>query len=140
MRVLRTTQEVFWPHRAEYHVLTYAEEGFAPLNIHTRESGVSKKQLVEFANRVNSRNETGSLHPLADLSAVPRALVREKRNSEALRQHIEDFFRANEQTIHAKKVLCDFRTPGVQRFVIIAIQAAALCPEAAVVEEITVIE
>lgn len=140
MNVLHVTQSDIWPRRFEFHVLTYAEEGFAPLNIHARDSGFQKEKLIEFAAHVNERNETGSLFPALAISAVPRALVRELQDASALRLHIEDFFRANEQHIHSKKVLLDFRTPSVPKFVIEAIEHAAACAEAAFVEELVILD
>ncbi len=42
--IIRKTQEEIWPHRSQYHVLTYAEEGFSEfrhtgLNWHQRQHG-----------------------------------------------------------------------------------------------------
>jgi hypothetical protein len=140
MNVLQASQTSIWPRRAEYHVLTYAEEGFAPLNIHTRDTALSKDQLVQFADLVNERNEVGTLHPSAAVSAVPRAAIRELQDTHTLCQFIEDFFRANAQSILANKVIMDFRTPSVPPFVIAAIRDAIACPSAAVVDEIVVID
>lgn len=106
-----------WPRRHEFHFLTYAEEGFAPLNEHTKTFGITKEQLVSFAGEVNTRNETGSLHPVASVSAVPRSLLRDQKDPEALCLCIEDFYKINAARIRAKKVLLDFRTPNVERFV-----------------------
>ena len=124
MQVTHARQEDIWPRRHEFHVLTYAEEGFAPLNIHAEPAGVTKEQLVAFAVQVNRRFETGSLHPPAPISAVPRALIRDMKDSDALRDHIADFLRANIRTMRATKLICDFRTPRVQTFVVAAINAA----------------
>jgi len=140
MNVLQASQSEIWPHRAEYHVLTYAEEGFAPLNIHARDTALSKDQLVRFADLVNDRNEVGTLYPFAALSAVPRAAIRGPQDAHALRQYIEDFFRANAQSIHAHKVIMDFRTPSVPPFVTTAIHDALACPAAAIIEDVVVID
>jgi hypothetical protein len=140
MRISRTNQADIWPRRNEYHVLTYAEEGFAPLNIHAESYGVSKRQLVAFADRVNERHETGSLYLTTPVTAVPRTLIREMRDEHALRRCIEEFFLINSQTIRATKILCDFRTPHVQAFVIVAIEAASKCPAATSVEEVAIIQ
>jgi len=139
MNVSQASQNSIWPRRAEYHVLTYAEEGFAPLNIHTRDSTLSKEQLVQFAALVNDRNEVGSLYPYAAVSAVPRAVIRDLQDAHALRHYIEEFFRANANSIRAKKVLLDFRTPSVPWFVATAIQDAVACPDAAFIEEVVVV-
>ena len=140
MNVSHASQNAIWPRRSEFHVLTYAEEGFAPLNIHTRDSTLSKDQLVQFATLVNDRNEVGSLYPSAAVSAVPRAVIRDLQDAHALRHRIEEFFQANAQSIRAKKVLIDFRTPSVPKFVTTAIQDAVACPDAAIVEEVVVVD
>ena len=121
------------------HILTYAEEGFAPLNIHAQRHGLSKDQLLAFAEEVNQRGESGSLHPRAPISAVPRVLIRGKKDSTALIAAIKDFLRANRQTIHANRVLCDFRTPRVPAHVVSAIKEAMQSPSAAGIDEVTVL-
>jgi len=140
MHIHHVRQEVIWPRRSEYHVLTYAEEGFAPLNIHTRGTTITKNQLVEFASRVNDREEGGSLYPLAAVSAVPRSLIRDRQDSNALSLQIEDFFRTNVTSIRAKKVIFDFRTPKVPRFVVTAIHKAIACVEAELIEEVMILD
>jgi len=140
MNILRTNQNSIWSRRAGYHVLTYAEEGFAPLNIHTRDSNLSKEQLVEFAARVNERNEPGSLHPIAAVSAVPRALVRDLHDPDLLCRNIIDFLRANATTIRATKLIFDFRTPNVARYVVTAVHEALASEAAAIVEEAVVLD
>ena len=71
------TARSIWPRRHEFHVVTYAEEGFAPLNIHAEGTGVEKEELVAFADEVNCRNETGSLFPRAACFGAHRT----RRNS-----------------------------------------------------------
>lgn len=39
----------------ELHVLTYAEEGFSPLDIHARRYGIDSDQVRAFADAVNDR-------------------------------------------------------------------------------------
>ena len=140
MRISYASQEAIWSRRSEFHVLTYAEEGFSPLNIHTRDSTLSKDQLVQFAALVNDRNEVGSLYPASALSAVPRTAIRDLKSVDALSHHIEQFFRVNSQNILAKKVLIDFRTPIVSKLVIAAIQNVVACPDFASVDEIVVVD
>ena len=43
--------------RKEFHVLTYAEEGFAPLNQHTKDSGVTKAQLEKLKAGIRAKME-----------------------------------------------------------------------------------
>ena len=140
MRIFKRTQSEIWPDRGDYHVLTYAEEGFSPLDIHGRPMGIDKDRQVAFCDRVNERFETGSLFPQAAISAVPRSLIREGNDAIALAKHIADFLRANVQTIKATKIICDFRTPNVAAFVVIAIEAAMNRPDASIIDEIVIVE
>lgn len=140
MRILKRTQAEIWPNRGDYHVLTYAEEGFSPLDIHGRPMGIDKDQQVAFCGRVNGRFETGSLFPRAAISAVPRSLIREGQDANALAKHIADFLKANVQTIKATKIICDFRTPKVAAFVVGAIEAAMKLPAGSVIDEVVIVE
>lgn len=129
-----------WLRRHEFHVLTYAEEGFAPLNQHTRDAGIAKEDLVAFADEVNRRNQPGSLYPQAPVSAVPRPLLRNLNDAVALCLSIEQFYRINAIEIKAKKVLLDFRTPNVERFVQRAIEMARRSPDALFIDELIVLD
>ena len=140
MRILKKTDFEIWPTRGDYHILTYAEEGFSPLDIHGRPMGITKDQQVAFCDRLNERFETGTLFPQAAISAVPRALIREGRDTNALAKHIADFLKTNVQTIKATKILCDFRTPSVATFVIAAIETAMKLPDASIIEEVVIVE
>ena len=140
MKILKRTQSEIWPDRGDYHVLTYAEEGFSPLDIHGRPLGIDKAQQIAFCDRVNERFETGSLFPQAAISAVPRELIRNGRDANALAKHIADFLKSNIQTIKAKKIICDFRTPRVATFVVAAIEAAMKLPDASIIEEVVIVE
>lgn len=140
MHIVRSTQNEVWPRRDQYHVLISAEEGFSPLNIHARGTRVSKKHLVAFAERVNQLHETGSLHPLAPISAVPCTLVRDTNDIDALREKIIDFLRINATTIKATKLICDFRTPSVSHGVISAIEEAMSSNDASILEEVIILE
>jgi hypothetical protein len=139
MKILKRTQSEIWPDRGDYHVLTYAEEGFSPLDIHGRPQGIDKAQQVAFCDRVNERFETGSLFPQAAISAVPRALIRDGRDPNALAKHIADFLKANIQTIKATKIICDFRTSNLAPFVVIGIEAAMKLPDASIIEEVVIV-
>lgn len=103
-----------FPHTLEagsnYHVLTYAEEGFAPLNFHARQYGLDKDLLCKFADTVNERDEIGSLAPLAPISAIPRRLVRDTKDSEELTQFIQSFLEKNASTLKAESIIFDFVT------------------------------
>ena len=140
MQITHAQQADIWSRRHEYHVLTYAETGFAPLTIHGRSMGASDDQLAEFAEQVNSRFETGSLYPRAPISVVPRALIRGMLDADSLRDHIIDFLRMNSHEIQARKIICDFRTPRVQRFVVDAIEAAIESVDGHGLEEVVILE
>jgi hypothetical protein len=103
----------FFPIRGQFHCLTYAEEGFAPLNIYTKDSGISREQLKEFAKQVNVRDEIGSLVPIASVTAVPRSCVRDPLGYLELRRHVESFFKENEKSIYAKCLVMYFGAPKV---------------------------
>ena len=140
MEIRRATQDQIWPHRTEYHVLTYAEEGFAPLNIHTRDAGIKQEHLRAFAEAVNRQGQVGSLLPAVPLSAVPRHAVRGATDSTTLQRYLVEFFMENAASIHATKVLLDFRTPNVPRHVHEAIRLAAEDPSARNVRDLVVLE
>ena len=71
MRLLRKSNLEIWAIRGEYHVLTYVEEGFSPLDIYSRPMGINKEQQIAFCNSLYQRFETGSLFPMAAINAVP---------------------------------------------------------------------
>jgi hypothetical protein len=139
MYLKRSTQNAIWDRRNEFHCLTYAEEGFSPLNIWARDTGISKDELVAFADSVNRRDEPGSLYPRAPISAVPRRLLRDQSDPDPLRKNIEQFLQANATSIKATKVILDFRTPKVAPFVERAIDLSLRSPERNLIEELVVI-
>jgi len=105
----------FWPRRHEFHCLTYAEEGFAPLNEFVKGSDITRDQLTIFADKVNSHNIGGSFFPIANVSAVPRSCVRDSEGHLELRLHIDNFLEANKKSIHAKNLVIDLGVPEVSR-------------------------
>lgn len=100
---------------AGWHILTVAEAGFSMLDIYGRhQHGLDIEVIRQFADRVNERDEAGSLHPHAPISAVPRRFFREQENSSDpavvndLKRHILEFLVANQTTIHSQRILIDF--------------------------------
>lgn len=71
---------------------------------------------------------------------MPRALIREGQDANALACHIADFLKANIQTIEAKKIICDFRAPMVAAFVFDAIEVAMKRADASIIEEVVIVE
>lgn len=111
--------------------MTYAEEGFAPLNIHAEGTGVEKEELVAFADEVNCRNETGSLFRRAAISALQRAMLRGIPNKKELCDHIAGLLEASQTSIRASKILFDFSAPHASPFIVAAVEvtlAEADCP------------
>ena len=121
-----------------FHVLTFAETGFAMLNLYAKEFGIEDKAIENFSVKVNNKNESGSLYPRAPISAVPRRYIRDDGSTEALAQQIAEFLQANHSRIKAKKLLFDFRA-GVAPFVIKACRMALEGGLVAGVEEVVVI-
>ncbi len=140
MIYLGTHSNIIWKRRHEFHVLTYAEEGFAPLNQHTKDSGVTRDQLVAFAYLVNGRNEPGSLYPHALVSAVPRRLIRDQADAVELCNSIEQFYRMNTEIIRATKLLIDFRTPNIKPFVKFAIERSFRSVDVDFIQELVVLD
>lgn len=106
-----------------YHVLTFAETGFAMLNIYGEEFGLDRNTIETFSQQVNRNDESGSLHPKAPISAVPRHFIRDDNNPDTLSAQIKDFLSANQNRIKATKLLFDFRA-GVAPFVVSACRSA----------------
>lgn len=106
------------------HVLTYAEAGFSPLDMHARRLDISSSSVQTFAQSINERKEVGSMYPLAPISAVPRYLVRESSDAYALAVSIGEFLKANQETIKARRLIFDFRMPSVPKFTIQALKMA----------------
>lgn len=105
----------------DLHVLTYAEEGFSPLDIHGRRLEVSRSILSKFSLAVNLTKETGTLHPTAPISAVPRDCIRDIEDVDLVVGHFLDFVKANTLYLSTPRLLLDFSTPSLPRHVYEAI-------------------
>ncbi len=140
MRIVQTNEWNAASAPQNYHVLTYAEEGFAPLNIHAAPYRVSKEDLVAFAQEVNRNRESGSLFPRVPLSAVPRTVIRDSQDTHALARHILEFLAVNFEHIRATALVCDFRTPSLGSHVLPAITMALRSPTASILNDVVVLE
>jgi hypothetical protein len=114
MNITRQKQAADDPRFQEWHKLVVAEAGFSMLDIYGRHKhGIDIEVIREFADSVNRRNEGGSLHPKAPISALPRKYFREIEDSDIprhipeFRRDFSEFIAANRQTIKAKQVLID---------------------------------
>jgi hypothetical protein len=139
LRVSRAKESEVRDMLDRFHVLTYAEDGFSPLDIHARRLGLDRELVKSFASAVNERSSVGSLHPQAPISAVPRELVRDRQNIDALAASIGEFLRVNRETIKARRLAFDFRTPSVPEFTVAALNSAIRTQESGL-EEILILE
>ena len=115
MKIKKLSNHEFGKLREEFHCLTYAEEGFAPLNQFTKSFDIDHQALKVFADTVNSRDESGSLYPKAHVSCIPRKCVREIFGYRDLEKHIQAFLDANKKSIHSKHIVIDFGVPRLHR-------------------------
>ena len=124
----------------DLHVLTFAEEGFAPLNIHGETLGISRDTLSAFSDAVNQADDVGSLHPQAPISAVPRSCIRDTIDPAPLLRHLQAFIAANASRMKATRLLLDFSTPRLQPHVQEAIGLAFSQENISLIDEVTVIK
>lgn len=115
MKLTRELQDTEANRWAGWHILTVAESGFSMLDIYGRhQHGLDSEIIRQFADRINEQDEAGSLHPRAPISAVPKRFFREQENSsdpavvKDLKRQILEFLIANQNTIHAQRILIDF--------------------------------
>lgn len=115
MKLTREQQDTTANRWVGWHILTVAEAGFSMLDMYGRhQHGLDAEVVRQFADRCNERDEAGSLHPRAPISAVPRRFFREQANNcdpavvNDLKRHILEFLVANQNVIRAKRVLIDF--------------------------------
>jgi len=108
------------------------------LNKYGEQFGLDRDTIKRFSLQVNRKDESGSLHPKAPISAVPRHFIRDDNNSETLADQIIDFLRANQNHINATKLLFDFRA-GVDHFVVEACKIALNSPYSNGIEEAVII-
>lgn len=114
MKIRRQKQAADDAQFQPWHKLVVAEAGFSMLNIYgCHKHGLDTKIIREFADSVNRRNEAGSLHPKAPISALPRRYFREIKDVDIpsyipeFKKDFSEFLAANRQRIKAKKVLID---------------------------------
>jgi hypothetical protein len=122
----------------DYHILTFAETGFAVLSHCAEEFGLGKEVVEQFSDQVNVSDETGSLHPKAPISAIPRHLIRDNDDSHKLAGYIREFLDVNQQRIKAKKLIIDFRA-GLAPFVADACKNAFNIESADSLQEIIIV-
>ena len=122
----------------DYHILTFAETGFSVLSYCAEQFGIDKELVEQFSDQVNEADESGSLHPNAPISAIPRRLIRKNNDSDELARYIRDFLEVNHQRIKARILLFDFRA-GLAPFVMDACKDSLKSASATGVEEVIIV-
>jgi hypothetical protein len=119
MKILRQTRNDLTADWLAWHKLLVAEDGFSMLSKHADFHGLDASIVQQFAADVNQRHEVGSLHPRAPISAIPKRHFRDPGFADAeqsftrWRTDLHSFLAANRATIHALRVLVDFRVSAV---------------------------
>lgn len=121
-----------------FHLLTFAETGFAVLSVCAEEFGIESNLIEEFSKKVNQKNEIGSMHPKAPISAIPRHCIRDDFDSVTLAEQIRGFLTVNKDQIKAKKLLIDF-SAGVAPFTVDACRVALTNVDAEFLDEVIII-
>lgn len=115
MKITRQEQDTTVERWTGWHILTVGEAGFSMLDIYgRRQHGLDIDVIQSFADRINERDEPGSLHPKAPISAIPHRFFRDQAKSNdssvlnEFKRHISEFIEANRKTIRASRILVDF--------------------------------
>lgn len=124
----------------DYHVLTYAEEGFSPLDIHTRKYDYPSEVLKELVINSNLSDQVQTMLPHCNLSIIPRRFIRGPVSTIELHKKLLEFFDLNASEIKANKFIFDFRTNELQRYILDAIYMLSHDVELRSVEEIIIID
>ena len=127
MNITREDQDSTPERWTGWHILTVAEAGFSMLDIYGRhQNGLDIEVIRQFADQVNERDEAGSIHPRAPISALPRRFFREQENSldptvlNDFKRYLTEFLDTNQNTIRARRILVDFHVcpaPVQRRYV-----------------------
>jgi hypothetical protein len=107
----------------KWHILTFAECGFSPLDIYCREP-IGQATMNKFADQINQCLEVGTLYPVFQLSAVPRPWIRGPRNDDALERAFVQFLEMIRDEMHGTELVVDFSIPKAPRFAIERLKAA----------------
>jgi hypothetical protein len=124
----------------EYHILTYAEEGFSPLNIHTKKYDFPEIILKEYVNRCNESDHVITMLPKCNLSMLPRRFIRKSKDSFELHAKLLEFFDLNALEINAIKFIFDFRTHELPIYILDAIYMLDSNNTLCDIEEIIIIQ
>lgn len=114
MKITRINRNTDTDEFLDWHKLVVAEAGFSRLDVYgRRQHGLDIQTIRRFANEVNRRNEPGTLHPKASISAMPRRYFRDVDEAD-IPEHIGQFrsdllqiIEANQSTIRASHIVVD---------------------------------
>lgn len=121
MNIVEVTLDKIKPVPFGYHILTYAEDGFSPFDIYTRKSNLDYEDLKAYVMRSNEADKVITLHPLFNLSIIPRRFVRGLAEPIEVYEKFLEFINLNVSDIKAKKVIFDFRMPQIPAQIELAI-------------------
>jgi hypothetical protein len=148
MKITRQTQSHGDKAWQGWHILTVAEQGFSMLDCYrSHHKGISDEHIKDFVEGVNGTNKSGTLHPRAPISAVPRHFFRDLAATgdpavlDEFKRHVRDFLEANVTSIHAKRVLVDFHvspTPVPPHYLDAAEEVFREQPADSVIDEVVI--
>jgi len=85
------------------HIVCMAQNGLTYLNVYAELYYKLEKQLVNTCvKETNSKLETGTLYPKANISILPKNVENRKLTKKELKESIKDVFKANELCIGAE--------------------------------------
>jgi hypothetical protein len=92
------------------HVIAFAEEGFSFFKAYCEFAlGFSVQQGVAFCRKVNDADETGTLWPRGNLTAMPKRFFREEKWDETgFRRCLRDAFIANRDYCKSSRMVFQF--------------------------------
>lgn len=113
MEVTRTTTEVdYIPLLKDnaVHVVAFAEEGLSFFQCYCQFAlGLSIAQGVSYCNRINQHDETGTLFPKGNLTALPKRFFRNAEwDEEGFRKCLRDAFVANRDYCKTEHLIFQF--------------------------------
>ena len=113
MEIVRTTQSTdYIPLLKEgaVHVVAFAEEGFSFFKAYCEFAvGFSIAQAVKFCDRVNDADETGTLFPRGNLTAMPKRFFRDPQwDGDGFRRCLRDAFIANRDRCKSAHIVFQF--------------------------------
>lgn len=113
MKIQRTAAEVDYVpalKAGSIHVIAFAEEGFSFFKAYAEIAlGFSLDDGISFCNRINDTDETGTLWPRGNLTAMPKRFFREPCfDRDGFQRCLKDAFVANRDYCKSTHVVFQF--------------------------------